>query len=132
MLQCDTFCLYHVESVLQQGHLMVQVVQSLRSCFLYDTVSFLDEVAFHRLLPLLVTQLAAQPPTSVSTLLVQQQADTAAATEAAAASADPFGDATVSALVQMAITVNNDALWKSLNHQVRVHLLAFFAHVVIS
>lgn len=94
--------------------LPLQVVQALHSCFLYDTVSFLDEARFHRLLPLLVSQLAAQPPAAVSTLFAAQPESSAAP----ALAADAFGDAVVSALVQMAVTANNDALWKSLNHQV--------------
>ena len=99
---------------------MLQVVQALHSWFLYDTVSFLDEAGFHRLLPLLVGRLAAQPPTSLSLLLASQRQPPAslAADAAAEVAEDPFGGAVVSALVQMAITVNNDALWKSLNHQV--------------
>ncbi len=92
----------------------MQVVQALHSCFLYDTVSFLDEARFHRLLPLLVSQLAAQPPTTVSALFGAQQTPSAAPE----LGTDLFGDAVVSALVQMAVTANNDALWKSLNHQV--------------
>jgi len=92
----------------------VQVVQALHSCFLYDTVSFLDEARFHRLLPLLVSQLAAQPPTAASALFGAQQTPSAAPE----LGTDLFGDAVVSALVQMAVTANNDALWKSLNHQV--------------
>ena len=92
----------------------MQVVQSLHSCFLYDTVSFLDEARFHRLLPLLVAQLVAQPPTAVSALFGAQQTPSAAPE----LGTDLFGDAVVSALVQMAVTGNNDALWKSLNHQV--------------
>jgi len=92
---------------------VLQVIQSLHSCFLYDTVSFLDESRFHRLLPLLVSQLAAQPPQTLSPLFAVQQ--TPAADGPAA---DAFGDAVVSALVQMAITANNDSLWKTLNHQV--------------
>lgn len=94
--------------------LTVQVVQALHSCFLYDTVSFLDEARFHRLLPLLVAQLAAQPPPAVSALFGTQQTPSAAPE----LGADLFGDAVVFALVQMAVTANNDALWKSLNHQV--------------
>lgn len=95
----------------------MQVVQCLHSCFLYDTVSFLDEVRFHRLLPMLVSQLAAQPPASVSEQLVLQPANNAASADSKTGS-DPFGEAVVAALVQMAVTANNDALWKSLNHQV--------------
>ncbi|KAA6423835.1 MAG: U3snoRNP10 and NUC211 domain-containing protein, partial [Trebouxia sp. A1-2] len=94
-------------------HLRFKVVQALHSCFLYDTVSFLDEARFHRLLPLLVVQLAAQPPTAVSALFGAQQTPSAAP----GLGIDLFGDAVVSALVQMAVTANNDALWKSLNHQ---------------
>lgn len=95
-----------------------QVVQSMHSCLLYDTVSFLDEASFHRLLPMLVSQLAAQPPPAVATALTAQNAQSAAAPAAdTAAGSDPFGQAVVAALVQMAVTANNDALWKSLNHQ---------------
>ena len=95
-----------------------QVVQSLHSCFLYDTVSFLDEARFHRLLPVLVSQLAAQPPPGIAAALAVQHAHSVAAPAAdTAAGSDPFGQAVVAALVQMAVTANNDALWKSLNHQ---------------
>ena len=96
----------------------MQVVQCLHSCFLYDTVSFLDEARFHRLLPMLVSQLAAQPPAAVSEQLVMQHAHNAAAPAENGSGSDPFGQAVVAALVQMAVTANNDALWKSLNHQV--------------
>ena len=101
----DFHCAF-LRSVSTQG-LCMQVVQSLQSCFLYDTVSFLDEARFHRLLPMLVSQLAAQPPATVAEQLVVQHPHN-----------DPFGQAVVAALVQMAVTANNDALWKSLNHQV--------------
>lgn len=96
----------------------MQVVQCLHSCFLYDTVSFLDEVRFHRLLPMLVAQLAAQPPAAVSEQLTMPHAPGAAASAHDGTGSDPFGQAVVAALVQMAVTANNDALWKSLNHQV--------------
>lgn len=96
----------------------MQVVQSLHSCFLYDTVSFLDEARFHRLLPMLVSQLAAQPPAAVSEQLVMQPPHSTAASADSKEGSDPFGQAVVAALIQMAITANNDALWKSLNHQV--------------
>lgn len=97
----------------------MQVVQSLHSCFLYDTVSFLDEARFHRLLPMLVSQLAAQPPAAVSQQLVMQPPHNNRATSADnKQGSDPFGQAVVAALVQMAVTANDDALWKSLNHQV--------------
>ena len=98
--------------------LALQVVQSLHSCFLYDTVSFLDEARFHRLLPMLVSQLAVQPAAAVSAVLAAQPAHTAASSADSADSGDLFGQAVVAALVQMAVTANNDALWKSLNHQV--------------
>ena len=109
----------------------MQVVQALHSCFLYDTVSFLDEARFHRLLPLIVSQLAAQPPSTVSALFAQQQTAGAAAPHSAVPGTDTFGDAVVSALVQMAISANNDAMWKTLNHQVLVtKVLALFMEVV--
>lgn len=95
----------------------MQVVQCLHSCFLYDTVSFLDEARFHRLLPMLVAQITAQPPAAVSQQLGMQYAPNAAAS-ADGTGSDPFGQAVVAALVQMAVTANNDALWKTLNHQV--------------
>ena len=96
----------------------MQVVQSLHTCFLYDTVSFLDEARFHRLLPVLVSQLAAQPPAAVSEQLVMQSPHDVATSADKKEDSDPFGQAVVAALVQMAVTANNDALWKSLNHQV--------------
>ena len=102
----------------RQLDLCMQVVQCLHSCFLYDTVSFLDEVRFHRLLPMLVSQLAAQPPAAVSEQLVMQPLNNAALADSQQTSIDSFGEAVVGALVQMAVTANNDALWKSLNHQV--------------
>lgn len=107
----------------------IQVVQALHGCFQNDTISFLDEARFHRLLPLLVQQLSMQPPADLAAVLVAQQA--AASSSAAQhvdaadnpASSDVFGDAVVAALVQMAVTANNDTLWKPLNHQVT--LVAF-------
>ena len=92
----------------------LQVVQALHGCFQNDTVSFLDEARFHRLLPLLVQQLSMQLPADVAAGLQAQPADDADS----AAGSDVFGDAVVAALVQMAVTANSDALWKPLNHQV--------------
>ena len=67
---------------------------------------------------MLVSQLAAQPPAAVSKQLVMQPPNNSAISADNKESSDAFGDAVVAALVQMAVTANNDALWKSLNHQV--------------
>ncbi|KAK9810295.1 hypothetical protein WJX72_008160 [[Myrmecia] bisecta] len=110
--------------------LRLRVVQALHKCFLYDTVGFLEEQRFHRLLPPLVAQLAAEAPADVSIRLASLAADDAAGSSTArpagtagqgeqpAGAADVFGDATVAALVQMAVTAGNDLLWKPLNYQV--------------
>lgn len=66
---------------------------------------------------MLVSQLAAQPPAAVSEQLGMQPPNNAASADSQTGS-DPFGEAVVAALVQMAVTASNDALWKSLNHQV--------------
>ena len=67
---------------------------------------------------MLVSQLAAQPPAAVSEQLVMQPPHNRATSADNKQGNDPFGQAVVAALVQMAVTANNDALWKSLNHQV--------------
>ena len=109
---------YHSQDVkiafgASQSSVALQVVQALHSCFLYDTISFLDEARFHRLLPLLVQQLSLQLPPGVAARLQPQQAD------GNHEKADVYGDAVVAALVQMAVTAKSDILWKPLNHQVR-------------
>lgn len=96
------------------------MVQALHKCFLYDTISFLDEARFHRLLPLLVHQLSMQLPAGVAAVIQPQQADGSdQEAEGNDQEADVYGDAVVAALVQMAVTAKSDVLWKPLNHQVR-------------
>ena len=45
------------------------MVRALHRCFLYDTVKFLDEPRFERVLPPLVAHLALAPPPAAAPVL---------------------------------------------------------------
>ena len=95
---------------------------------MHDTVGFLTEPIFHRLLPCLVAQLGSEVPAAVERQLVAEQQSQqqqqpgmpviAARQPRSAAVHNPLAATAVGALVQMAQTVNTDTLWKPLNHQV--------------
>ena len=99
---------------------VLQVLRSLQQCFLNDSIGFLDETRFERLLPVLVSQLAASPPPQVLPALHALTLNDAPLAEGQQLDAgDSFGAASVAALTQMASAAGNDLLWKPLNHAVR-------------
>jgi len=81
--------------------LRAEVVNALRLCFLRDTSGFIDEARFNTLAPVLIQQLGGVPP--------------ADACETAVRASD---DALVDCLVQLAVSVAQDALWRTLNRGV--------------
>ncbi|GAB4814939.1 hypothetical protein N2152v2_001985 [Parachlorella kessleri] len=103
--------------------LRFQVVRALHRCFLYDTVKFLDEPRFERVLPPLVAQLALAPPPAAAAAL-EAVAGRDPGPEAgmdlgeAAPELDVMGRALVGCLAQLGVTAGSDALWKRLNHEV--------------
>lgn len=106
---------------------MLQVLQSLRACFQYDTMQFVDEDRFKRLLPALVAQLGAFPLQNALQLLAAEDQDassdlpTSSGTDSSAGwrSQDSvYGRAAVDALVDMGVSSGSDALWTPFNHQV--------------
>ncbi|KAL3702523.1 hypothetical protein R1sor_020545 [Riccia sorocarpa] len=88
-----------------EWHLRQLVLSALHKCFLYDTVGFLDTARFEQLLEPIVTQICADPTSSLSTT---DQVPTV----------EEMDDTIVACLVQMALTAGSDLLWKPLNHQV--------------
>lgn len=101
-----------------------QVLRSLQQCFLNDSIGFLDESRFERLLPVLVSQLAASPPSQVAPALAALTASDAPLADGQELDAgDAFGAAAVATLTQMASAAGNDLLWKPLNHAVCSMLL---------
>lgn len=81
--------------------LRVEVVSALRLCFLHDTSGFVDEARFNKLLPALLLQLDESPPADVD--------------DAEIRAAD---DVLLGCLVQLAVSVGQDALWRALNRGV--------------
>jgi hypothetical protein len=83
------------------GRLRTEVVRSLSCCFLHDSVGFLDEARFNKLMAPLVLQLELEVPAEMS------------ADEAADADATLVG-----CIVHMAQNVRQDTLWRPLNRGV--------------
>eukprot|EP00798_Chlamydomonas_sp_ICE-L_P013554 gene13554-19425_t len=110
--------IYEEESVV----LRCRVVRALHRCFLYDSVTFLDQDRFERLLPALVSHLDIEPPAHLSKLLASQNSDKDLDASVKLGKHyehyDTMGVAVVGCLAQMAVDANSDALWKPLNHQV--------------
>jgi U3 small nucleolar RNA-associated protein 10 len=99
--------------------LRAKIVRSLHRCFLYDSVAFLDQDRFNRLLHPLIAQLDAEPPVEVVPALTAQCGDKELdACVETTASLDMMGRAVVGCLAQMATSAGSDALWKPLNQQV--------------
>ncbi len=108
---------------------------ALEQLFAHDSVGFLDEPRFQRLLPPLVAQLHCVPPpdavpsllallppelstpAAVATTTVGAKAVSAASPDA---EADPFGTAVVAALTRMAAAMGSDALYRPFNRAVRL------------
>ncbi len=101
--------------------LPLQVVRALRQCFIGDSVGFLDETRFERLLPPLVAQLAGAPAEDVAPVLAAiAAADPPPQAAARLDEDDAFGAAVVGVLTEMAAAARSDVLWKPLNHAVRL------------
>ncbi|XP_047327149.1 uncharacterized protein At3g06530 [Impatiens glandulifera] len=88
-------------------HLRSLVLSSLHKCFLYDTGSlkFLDSANFQVLLKPIVSQLVAEPPSSL-----EQHPEIPSIKE--------VDDLLVACGGQMAVAAGSDLLWKPLNHEV--------------
>ncbi len=110
---------YHLHTLnLHLPH--TQVVRALRQCFVGDSIGFLDEARFERLLPPLVAQLAGAPPDDVTPALAAiAAADPPPPPGARLDDGDTLGAAVVGALTEMAVAARSDVLWKPLNHAVR-------------
>ena len=93
---------------------------ALHKCFLYDQGGFLDESLFNRLVTPLVAQLSFHLPADVAARELDplQMPSGPGVTEGL----DMFGMATVEAVVQMAVSVRAEAMWKPLHHQVGVRI----------
>ena len=105
-----------------------QALVALEQLFVHDSVGFLDEARFQRLLPPLVAQLQGGPPPGAAPALAAllppgllgAPADAAAAAQAVPdARADPFGAAAVAALSRMAGAAGSDVMYRPLNRAVR-------------
>lgn len=98
----------------------------MRACFQYDSVQFVDEDLFRRLLPALVTQLAAfHPPDVLPLLAANEDASLAPAGGADGAAMwraqdSAYGRAVVTALVELAVSCGSDTLWKPFNDEVSI------------
>ena len=96
----------------------MQVISALRHCFQNDSVGFLDEARFSKLLPLLVSQLSkAACPDGISPEEAEAQD---------CGRGGPNGQrlpaAAVEALVRMVSAVKDNALWQIFNRQVCARL----------
>jgi len=96
--------------------LLYQVVQALHKCLLFDQGGFLDQPLFNRLLTPLTAQLSFHFPPEVATRELDPVQLPGGV--AAAEGLDVFGRAAVEAVVQMAVSVRAEAMWKPLHHQV--------------
>ena len=85
-----------------EWQLRVCVLRALHSCFLYDTVGFLDAPRFQRLLDPIVAQVDLDPPTP----------------PAGCGEEEGMESTLVLCLGQMALTSGSDVLWKQLNSSV--------------
>lgn len=93
----------------------MQVIAALRHCFQHDTVEFLDEARFTRLLPVLVSQLGgAGSPDGISAAEAEAQDCGRDAAEG-----DRTAGAAVEALIRMVSAVKDQALWQMFNRQAR-------------
>ncbi len=101
---------------------------ALGECFAHDSVGFLDEGRFQRLLPPLAEQLHGAPPPGAAPALAAllppelaaPPADSAAAAAAVPdAAADPYGAAAVAALTRLAAAAGSDVMYRPLNRAVR-------------
>ncbi|KAK9825496.1 hypothetical protein WJX74_001182 [Apatococcus lobatus] len=94
--------------------LCFRMIAALRHCAQHDTVDFLDEARFTRLLPLLVSQLGgSNAPDGVSAAEAEAQDCAQDATEG-----DRTAGAAVEALIRMVSAVKDQALWQMFNRQV--------------
>ena len=110
----------HHHALADSELLLLQVVRALRQCFTGDSVGFLDEARFERLLPPLVAQLAGMPCEDIAPVLAAVAvADPPPPLGARLDKDDAFGAAVVGALTEMAAAARSDILWKPLNHAVR-------------
>ncbi|XP_068328989.1 uncharacterized protein At3g06530-like [Pyrus communis] len=93
--------------LLGNWHLRALVLSSLHKCFLYDTGSlkFLDSSNFQVLLKPIVSQLVAEPPSSL-----EEHPDIP--------SVEEVDNLLVVCIGQMAVTAGSDLLWKPLNYEV--------------
>lgn len=107
--------------------LRLRIMRALHRCFLHDSVGFLNVERFTLLLGALVSQLAAEPPAFVQPFLLSHHDDVNLKKYATSSTTKemqdniftivgPYGVAAVASLLAMALAVNNDALWKRLNH----------------
>lgn len=98
----------------------------MRACFQYDSVQFVDEDLFRRLLPALVAQLGAFPPPDVLPLLAANEDASLAPAGGTNGSAmwraqdSAYGRAIVTALVELAVSCGSDTLWKPFNDKVAI------------
>lgn len=89
------------------------MIAALRHCFQHDTVEFLDEARFTRLLPVLVSQLGgAGSPDGISAAEAEAQDCGRDAAEG-----DRIAGAAVEALIRMVSAVKDQALWQMFNRQ---------------
>jgi U3 small nucleolar RNA-associated protein 10 len=108
--------------------LRMRVLRALHRGLLHDGGGFFDAEKLERLLPPLVAQLEAVPPTGVlrSGVLSRQCSDAeldgyihaGRAGSAAVDAYDAHGVAAAAALVQLGVTANSDVFWKPLNYRV--------------
>lgn len=112
----------------------MQALLALEQLFTHDSVGFLDEARFQRLLPPLVAQLHGTPPPELAASLAALLPPNLSAPPVDAAPAgsdvmavaapdaaeDPFGAAAVAALTRMAGAAGSDVMYRPLNRAVRL------------
>ena len=105
----------------------LQAVSAVRECLRNDTIAFVDETRFQRLLLPLVAQLGAQAPASIQLSISQSAHGTAsdgslspAHSSQTTSSTEDFAGLLGDTLVQLANTGSGDVQWKALHRQARI------------
>ena len=108
--------------------LRLRIIRALHRCFMYDTVDFIDEARYERIMQPLVDQLSNACPAATIVRLEKSSDGCSRTLEHGMVMKsesidfgeflDVFARSTVAAIAQLAVTVGSDTKWKPLNHAV--------------
>ncbi|EFJ42549.1 hypothetical protein VOLCADRAFT_107183 [Volvox carteri f. nagariensis] len=106
----DAAASYNDQQVCLAWLLRLRIIRALHRCFNHDSVGFIDSERFARL------QTPLHEDKDLSAYVILGASTRMYTAPDGAASLGPLGSAAVGSLLAMAVAVNNDALWKPLNH----------------